>query len=168
MLRSSSRPSFNDLRHQDAQRGDASRPYYPMIIFRTPMGWTSALHIDGKNNRGLFGAHTRPTGIRSRHRGSLQVLFATDAAPTSQRLSTRRAHPSRGYRFLRLYDLRLGANPTQTVVISQILVLPGRSYTRSQLPRRGHGFVIGGNAHPWRVYCWSSLTATVPSLVSST
>jgi len=43
-----------------AHEGDESRPAWPMIIFRTPKGWTGPDYIDGKKTTGSWRAHQVP------------------------------------------------------------------------------------------------------------
>ncbi|MEZ0340905.1 phosphoketolase [Mycobacterium sp. pV006] len=43
-----------------AAAGDDSRPSWPMIVFRTPKGWTGPAHIDGKKTTGSWRAHQVP------------------------------------------------------------------------------------------------------------
>ncbi|MGB3481448.1 MAG: phosphoketolase family protein [Mycobacterium sp.] len=43
-----------------AAAGDDSRPSWPMIVFRTPKGWTGPAVIDGKKTTGSWRAHQVP------------------------------------------------------------------------------------------------------------
>jgi xylulose-5-phosphate/fructose-6-phosphate phosphoketolase len=43
-----------------AAAGDTSRPAWPMIVFRTPKGWTGPDYIDGKKTTGSWRAHQVP------------------------------------------------------------------------------------------------------------
>ncbi len=43
-----------------AAAGDESRPQWPMIVFRTPKGWTGPDYIDGKKTTGSWRAHQVP------------------------------------------------------------------------------------------------------------
>ncbi|WP_309135506.1 phosphoketolase family protein [Cellulomonas sp.] len=45
---------------QRAAEGDESRPMWPMIVFRTPKGWTGPAEIDGKKTTGSWRAHQVP------------------------------------------------------------------------------------------------------------
>jgi xylulose-5-phosphate/fructose-6-phosphate phosphoketolase len=47
--------------HQRARaRGDAARPRWPMIVLRTPKGWTGPRMVDGLPNEGTWRAHQVP------------------------------------------------------------------------------------------------------------
>jgi len=43
-----------------AADGDLTRPMYPMIVFRTPKGWTGPAEVDGKKTTGSWRAHQVP------------------------------------------------------------------------------------------------------------
>lgn len=52
-------------RIQDTARanGDSSRPRWPMIVFRSPKGWTGPKEVDGKTVEGSFRAHQVPISM---------------------------------------------------------------------------------------------------------
>lgn len=45
------------------ETGDATRPIWPMIVLRTPKGWTGPKVVDGKPVEGSFRAHQVPLGM---------------------------------------------------------------------------------------------------------
>jgi xylulose-5-phosphate/fructose-6-phosphate phosphoketolase len=52
-----------DIRRiQDAARaaGDATRPRWPMVVLRTPKGWTGPKEVDGKPSEGTWRSHQVP------------------------------------------------------------------------------------------------------------
>ena len=49
-------------RRTRAQRGQAERPRWPMIILRTPKGWTGPKEVDGKKTEGSWRSHQVPLG----------------------------------------------------------------------------------------------------------
>ncbi|MDT5188851.1 MAG: xylulose-5-phosphate/fructose-6-phosphate phosphoketolase [Mycobacterium sp.] len=53
---------FNEISEikANAAAGDERRPSWPMIIFRTPKGWTGPDYIDGKKTTGSWRAHQVP------------------------------------------------------------------------------------------------------------
>jgi xylulose-5-phosphate/fructose-6-phosphate phosphoketolase len=56
---------FTEIKHiQDTARRDGfkQRPRWPMIILRTPKGWTGPKIVDGKQIEGTFRAHQVPMG----------------------------------------------------------------------------------------------------------
>ena len=59
---------------QDARvHGFKERPCWPMIILRTPKGWTGPKVVDGKQVEGTFRAHQVPMGDMS-HPGHVKIL----------------------------------------------------------------------------------------------
>lgn len=59
---------------RDARTGGVTeRPRWPMIILRTPKGWTGPKEIDGKPIEGTFRAHQVPMGDMS-HPGHVKIL----------------------------------------------------------------------------------------------
>ena len=53
--------------------GFTSRPRWPMIVLRSPKGWTGPKIIDGKPTEGTFRSHQVPMGDMS-HRGHVKLL----------------------------------------------------------------------------------------------
>jgi xylulose-5-phosphate/fructose-6-phosphate phosphoketolase len=65
---------IEEIRKQ-ARDGDLSRPAWPMIILRTPKGWTGPREIDGKQTEGTWRSHQVPfTEVR----GNAEHLQALD------------------------------------------------------------------------------------------
>ena len=50
------------------------RPDYPMIILRTPKGWTGPSIVDGKQIEGTFRAHQIPVVVDAEHKKNLNIL----------------------------------------------------------------------------------------------
>ncbi len=62
------------LIQRDARtRESVARPRWPMIIFRSPKGWTGPKVVDGKPNEGTFRSHQVPMGDM-RHPGHVKLL----------------------------------------------------------------------------------------------
>lgn len=57
-----------------AARGDERRPMWPMIVFRTPKGWTGPDYIDGKKTTGSWRAHQVPLASARDTPEHLEVL----------------------------------------------------------------------------------------------
>jgi len=57
-----------------AAEGDLSRPIWPMIIFKTPKGWTGPDYIDGKKTTGSWRAHQVPLASARDTPEHLEVL----------------------------------------------------------------------------------------------
>ncbi len=58
----------------NAAAGDERRPRWPMIVFRTPKGWTGPDYIDGKKTTGSWRAHQVPLASARDTPEHLQVL----------------------------------------------------------------------------------------------
>ena len=59
---------------QRARGGEQSRPRWPMIVFRTPKGWTGPKEVDGKPVEGTWRAHQVPFGDVRGHPERLRLL----------------------------------------------------------------------------------------------
>ena len=57
-----------------AETDDMHRPFYPMIIFRTPKGWTCPKYIDGKKTEGSWRAHQVPLASARDTEAHFEVL----------------------------------------------------------------------------------------------
>ncbi len=97
---------------QLARGGEQSRPRWPMIVFRTPKGWTGPKEVDGKPVEGTWRAHQVPFGDVRGHPERLRLLedwlrsyrpdelFDADGRPQPDLLS-----------WLPAGDRRMGSNP---------------------------------------------------------
>ncbi|MEO8026229.1 MAG: phosphoketolase family protein, partial [Bryobacteraceae bacterium] len=62
---------------QDARaNNNLSRPRWPMIVLKSPKGWTGPKVVDGKPVEGTFRAHQVPISDPRTHRGHLELLDA--------------------------------------------------------------------------------------------
>ena len=60
---------------EEARRtGKASRPRWPMIILRSPKGWTAPREVDGHYLEGFWRAHQIPLRTSPRNPGHLKLL----------------------------------------------------------------------------------------------
>jgi xylulose-5-phosphate/fructose-6-phosphate phosphoketolase len=101
-----------EIQQSDRQREDGRRPAWPMIVLRTPKGWTGPPMVDGEQVEGTFRSHQVPlpaVHTDSDHRAVLQAwlrsyrpeeLFDERGAPTAELLAQ---NPSR--------ERRMSANP---------------------------------------------------------
>ena len=48
------------IQKNSRENNDASRPKWPMIVLRTPKGWTGPKVVDGHNVEGSWRAHQVP------------------------------------------------------------------------------------------------------------
>jgi xylulose-5-phosphate/fructose-6-phosphate phosphoketolase len=56
--------------------GDTTRPRWPMIVLRSPKGWTGPKWVDGLQIEGTFRAHQVPLAVDAAHPGHLKLLEA--------------------------------------------------------------------------------------------
>ena len=57
---------IRSIQQQARERDDASRPRWPMIVLRTPKGWTGPEEVDGHRTEGSWRSHQVPlSGVRS-------------------------------------------------------------------------------------------------------
>ena len=55
-----SHDEIEEIQRQARQEGKTERPFWPMIVLRTPKGWTGPKVVDGKEIEGTFRAHQVP------------------------------------------------------------------------------------------------------------
>ena len=53
---------IKSIQHNSRTKGFQQRPQWPMIVLRTPKGWTGPKVVDGKQVEGTFRAHQVPMG----------------------------------------------------------------------------------------------------------
>ena len=51
---------IRDIQRKAREGGDLSRPLWPMIILRSPKGWTGPKEVDGKRSEGYWRSHQVP------------------------------------------------------------------------------------------------------------
>jgi xylulose-5-phosphate/fructose-6-phosphate phosphoketolase len=56
------------------EQGDISRPRWPMIVLRSPKGWTGPKIVDGKQIEGTFRAHQVPVTDFQSHPDHIRIL----------------------------------------------------------------------------------------------
>lgn len=68
---------IGEIKHIQAQareHGNTVRPRWPMIILRSPKGWTGPKEVDGKPNEDSFRSHQVPLAIDDQHTENLEKL----------------------------------------------------------------------------------------------
>ncbi len=125
------------IQKQARKTGDTTRPLWPMIILRSPKGWTGPKMVDGQQMEGSFRAHQIPlTMQKPEHLALLETWLAS-------------YHPeelfdSQGRLIAELADLaprgdsRIGANPhTNGGKLLRDLRLPDFRDYAIEIPRPG-------------------------------
>ena len=92
------------------QTGDDSRPTWPMIVLRTPKGWTGPKELDGQTIEGNFRAHQVPIDMTQPHH--LQLLESWLRSYKPEELFTEEGKLRPDLQALApAGDRRMGANP---------------------------------------------------------
>jgi xylulose-5-phosphate/fructose-6-phosphate phosphoketolase len=66
--------SIREIQKKARSTGDATRPHWPMIVLRSPKGWTGPKVVDGLKIEGTFRAHQVPLIVDSDHPGHVKLL----------------------------------------------------------------------------------------------
>ena len=76
--RRSTRPSSTSRRSKRTRaiNGDLTRPRWPMIVLKSPKGWTGPKVVDGLQVEGTFRAHQVPLLVDAEHPEHLELLEA--------------------------------------------------------------------------------------------
>ncbi|MDT7734740.1 MAG: xylulose-5-phosphate/fructose-6-phosphate phosphoketolase, partial [Mycobacterium sp.] len=62
------------IQHGARTAGDTTRPRWPMIVLRSPKGWTGPKEVDGQQIEGTFRAHQVPLLVDEQHPGHVEQL----------------------------------------------------------------------------------------------
>ncbi len=124
-----------------AAAGEASRPFYPMIVFRTPKGWTCPKEIDGKKTEGSWRAHQVPLASARDTEAHFDVLkgWLESYGPEGLFDENGAIRPE-VTKFMPEGDLRLGANPNANGGALRVeLDLPAAEEFAIDVEAGGHG-----------------------------
>jgi len=96
----------------DARRGHTGRPLWPMIVLRSPKGWTGPSDVDGKQVEGTWRAHQVPLPAVREHPHHLRALDAWLRSYRPEELFDADGRPVAAVTALiPRGDRRMGANP---------------------------------------------------------
>src|SRR3569832_449209 len=62
------------IQHRARVEGDLTRPRWPMIVLRTPKGWTGPKEVDGKKTEGYWRSHQAPLAEVDTNKQHLKLL----------------------------------------------------------------------------------------------
>ena len=113
------------------ESGNAVRPRYPMIVLRTPKGWTAPMEVDGRRLEGLWRAHQVPLAGVKKNPAHLEMLEEWMRSYKPEELFDESGAPVAELRDLTpIGTRRMGANPhTNGGFLKKNLRLPDfRSY----------------------------------------
>ena len=134
-----------------AEAGVETRPVYPMIVFRTPKGWTCPKHIDGKKTEGSWRAHQVPLASAKDTHEHFRVLRGWLRSYKPEELFDEKGAIRREVAdFMPKGELRLGANPNANGgTVLEPLSLPDVHAHEVPVAEKGHGW---GAAEAARVF----------------
>ncbi len=138
-----------------------TRPMYPMIVFRTPKGWTCPKEIDGKKTEDSWRAHQVPLASAKDTHEHFRVLRSWLRSYEPEGLFTEDgAIRPEVTAFMPAGDLRLGANPNANGgVIRRELALPDVHAHEVPVAERGHGWGMTEAARVFGEYTRDVLAA---------
>lgn len=145
----------------NAEMGDETRPVYPMIVFRTPKGWTCPKHIDGKKTEDSWRAHQVPLADARDTHEHFRVLRSWLRSYEPEELFT----PEGQIRdevtaFMPEGNLRIGANPNANGgTVRRELVLPDVHAHEVPVAEKGHGWGATEAARVFGAYTADVLAA---------
>ena len=62
------------IQHNARKNNDSTRPRWPMIVLRSPKGWTGPVEVDGLQIEGTFRAHQVPILVDANHPDHVRLL----------------------------------------------------------------------------------------------
>ncbi len=65
---------IRDIQADARKNGFSKRPIWPMIVMRTPKGWTCPKEIDGKKEEGYWRSHQVPMSAMRGHPEHVRIL----------------------------------------------------------------------------------------------
>lgn len=125
-----------------AAAGEASRPFYHMIVFRTPKGWTCPKYVDGKKTEGSWRAHQVPLASARDTQEHFEVLkgWLESYEPAELFDGTGAIRPE-VTAFMPAGELHIGANPNANGgLLRAELELPSTEDYAVELPGGAHGW----------------------------
>jgi xylulose-5-phosphate/fructose-6-phosphate phosphoketolase len=130
---------ITDIQQQARGHGDAVRPTWPMIVLRTPKGWTCPPVVDGQQVEGTFRAHQVPLPAARTNDEHRRVLEAWLRSYRPEELFDEHGRPVE--ELLRLSpsgDRRMSANPVANggAVLQDLRLPDWREYA---VPVQRHG-----------------------------
>lgn len=103
---------IKEIQNHARKKNDASRPLWPMIVLRTPKGWTGPKEIDGKKIEDSFRAHQIPIEVTKNHPESLKRLEEWLKSYHPEELFTKEGKLKKELKALAPVGLqRMGSNP---------------------------------------------------------
>jgi xylulose-5-phosphate/fructose-6-phosphate phosphoketolase len=130
------------IHHNARVNGDLTRPRWPMIVLRSPKGWTGPQVVDGKQIEGTFRAHQVPLSDPATHPEHLQLLDNWLRSYRPQELFDARGRLNPELAELAPKgDRRMGSNPHANggVLLRDLRMPDFREYSENVIVRGGKG-----------------------------
>lgn len=111
-----------------------TRPIYPMVILKTPKGWTGPNIVSGKQISGTFRSHQIPLLVDSEHPGNLKILEKWLKSYHSEELFDQFGTLKRELQELApVGNKRMGANPNANggILLSDLILPDFKKYALS-------------------------------------
>ena len=120
-------------------RGHAERPHWPMIVLRSPKGWTGPVSVDGLQVEGSFRSHQVPITDPAANPAHLQQLEAWLRSYRPEELFDETGNIRPEYTaFVPEGDRRMGSNPhTNGGLLPKSLALPDFTQYGVSIPHPG-------------------------------
>jgi xylulose-5-phosphate/fructose-6-phosphate phosphoketolase len=100
------------IQHNARKNGDSTRPRWPMIVLRSPKGWTGPKFVDGLPIEGTFRAHQVPMLVDAQHPKHVAMLESWMKSYKPEELFDERGRLNQELADLAPKGLRrMGANP---------------------------------------------------------
>ncbi len=133
---------IREIQRQARTTGFAGRPRWPMIVLRTPKGWTGPEHVDGQRNEGTFRSHQVPLAGLAEHPDHLAALERWLASYRPEELFDDDGRPVAAIAALAPKgSRRMSANPhANGGLVSQALRLPDHRDYAVPVDRPGREF----------------------------
>ena len=104
--------TIRTLQQEARQSGTATRPRWPMIVLRSPKGWTAPAEVDGRKVEGLWRSHQVPLADVKKNSAHLKLLEQWMRSYKPEELFDANGEPIEELRELApTGNRRMGANP---------------------------------------------------------
>jgi xylulose-5-phosphate/fructose-6-phosphate phosphoketolase len=140
------------IQHEARVNGNTMRPRWPMIVLKSPKGWTGPKWVDGLQIEGTFRAHQVPLAVDAEHPGNLKLLEDWLRSYRPEELFDEQGHLKQ-----ELSDLapkgerRMGANPhANGGLLLRDLIMPDFRNYEVKVPSPGS--VQAADAHQLGVF----------------
>lgn len=138
---------IKEIQTNAREHGDTVRPRWPMIIFRTPKGWSGPKYVDNKKVEGNFRAHQVPLAVDEQHLDNVKILEDWLRSYRPEELFDEEGKPLPHVTdIVPPNNLRMGTNPNANGgnLLRDLQLTDFRNYA-IDIPYRGVGNV--GNVH---------------------